>query len=821
MDKKGIWKEARIGVMVSSDPKWFFESIRKAWEETMVEQRDVIDMVKTMISQAAGDAVAGTSTTNKMAVSGLRFASSVLHVGVDAEKLKSLDKMSEAFLTKLEDQMKGRLEILTKTKEYQERLSIAERNLRRDEKERFEKSLEKELRHHYPTLTNALIMEAKARYLRENPHHLKEIEALTFQDVVSELSKDVFLNTIGNQLADQIGEICGKTFANRAMDITKSGIGFLMAGLDKEREDLYKEQKQVQEIDRLREESERSTMAMINQHFENEKKKKNALFGYKKIDFPKKPEAPGERDKKAVNDNKPEPELSVAELLSMDHAGLGIIQSPILQSMTRTLARKGPEALQSSILKELSLAKGKAKSELGVGDPLPELVKECMLAAQYVYGDQVKNGVLPLSVMAQYVKQGTEIALMKAGVDAREAKAMGELYGSMLNPTGLKPETSLKIALDVAFPTVGPCFMSKAYETKVITTYERLRDAQIMVGMKDRSWQENLNLINSSVRQDKAEWSLDVLRGVDIRSRDRTWSQAFNSVFNQTVPKDQQVRVAALSGLRYMFETQEGRASLTSFLDEKSRASLRDETTRKMNLFAESNKEFACWYTDDILFRNWVSHESTGELKGALIGTGAVLAGVIASTPTGLTLLGRMAVGSLGGEAVKTALIKSGIPREMADAVGSSLEVSLMGHLRSGSLAGVVAPADSVWLKPPVTRGQIIEKNLGHNTPPNCPVIDKLFDQTATSIKSLDLNAVTYQNPSQLKSVLKGYVNKMIGYEKGMVGTEEIKYGKDFTKKALDVAVPHSGNLSQQSIIKEIVDYGNLNSVQVNIIVYP
>lgn len=198
-----------------------------------------------------------------------------------------------------------------------------------------------------------------------------------------------------------------------------------------------------------------------------------------------------------------------------------------------------------------------------------------------------------------------------------------------------------------------------------------------------------------------------------------------------------------------------------------------------------------------------------------------MLAGVIASTPTGLTLLGRMAVGSLGGEAVKTALIKSGIPREMADAVGSSLEVSLMGHLRSGSLAGVVAPADSVWLKPPVTRGQIIEKNLGHNTPPNCPVIDKLFDQTATSIKSLDLNAVTYQNPSQLKSVLKGYVNKMIGYEKGMVGTEEIKYGKDFTKKALDVAVPHSGNLSQQSIIKEIVDYGNLNSVQVNIIVYP
>jgi hypothetical protein len=55
------------------------------------------------------------------------------------------------------------------------------------------------------------------------------------------------------------------------------------------------------------------------------------------------------------------------------------------------------------------------------------------------------------------------------------------------------------------------CRLQDAYETKVITTYERLRDAQVMVGMKDRSWQENLNLINSSVRQDKTEWAMNII----------------------------------------------------------------------------------------------------------------------------------------------------------------------------------------------------------------------------------------------------------------------------------------------------------------------
>ena len=42
-------------------------------------------------------------------------------------------------------------------------------------------------------------------------------------------------------------------------------------------------------------------------------------------------------------------------------------------------------------------------------------------------------------------------------------------------------------------------------------------------------------------------------------------------------------------------------------------------------------------------------------------------------------------------------------------------------------------------------RGQIIDKALGNNLGYNFPVVDKLNDRTITSIKSMDLNANTYQ----------------------------------------------------------------------------
>jgi filamentous hemagglutinin len=47
---------------------------------------------------------------------------------------------------------------------------------------------------------------------------------------------------------------------------------------------------------------------------------------------------------------------------------------------------------------------------------------------------------------------------------------------------------------------------------------------------------------------------------------------------------------------------------------------------------------------------------------------------------------------------------------------------------------------------------------LGANLPQNFPVIDRFVSGVATSIKTLDLNAATYQNISALTGKVRGYI---------------------------------------------------------------
>ncbi|KPL89280.1 hypothetical protein SE16_02050 [Ardenticatena maritima] len=48
---------------------------------------------------------------------------------------------------------------------------------------------------------------------------------------------------------------------------------------------------------------------------------------------------------------------------------------------------------------------------------------------------------------------------------------------------------------------------------------------------------------------------------------------------------------------------------------------------------------------------------------------------------------------------------------------------------------------------------------------PNFPVIDRFENGVATSIKSLDLNAATYQNPTRLASTVMRYVRTLAQWE--------------------------------------------------------
>lgn len=127
---------------------------------------------------------------------------------------------------------------------------------------------------------------------------------------------------------------------------------------------------------------------------------------------------------------------------------------------------------------------------------------------------------------------------------------------------------------------------------------------------------------------------------------------------------------------------------------------------------------------------------------------------------------------------------------------------------------------ECVWKDSPFKRGKEIEKALGQNLPDNFPTIDKFVNGNATSIKSLDVNAKTYQDSSALTRKLNDYVNSVSSFNGRNWGGVNIK-SKDIKSRSLDLAVPSKGTLEQQNVINQIIKNGNSKGVNVNLIVFP
>ncbi|KVG57943.1 filamentous hemagglutinin N-terminal domain-containing protein [Burkholderia territorii] len=129
----------------------------------------------------------------------------------------------------------------------------------------------------------------------------------------------------------------------------------------------------------------------------------------------------------------------------------------------------------------------------------------------------------------------------------------------------------------------------------------------------------------------------------------------------------------------------------------------------------------------------------------------------------------------------------------------------------------------SVWNSRPFARGVTIEQNLGQNLPPNMPVIDRFENGIATSIKSLDVNATSYQNTSTLTRTVNGYIDKVAAYN----GTSQQGWARvtidpaQITGRSLDLVVPNAGSAAQQQVINQAIQYGASKGVTVNVIIHP
>jgi hypothetical protein len=97
-----------------------------------------------------------------------------------------------------------------------------------------------------------------------------------------------------------------------------------------------------------------------------------------------------------------------------------------------------------------------------------------------------------------------------------------------------------------------------------------------------------------------------------------------------------------------------------------------------------------------------------------------------------------------------------------------------------------------IWNLGFTTRGQIIHEIFGDGSlPPLFRIIDKLDFATgeATSIKSIDVRAATYQDANRFMNRVNAYVNRLTEYEGGLLQNVQVDLSQ-MTERILELIVP-------------------------------
>ena len=130
--------------------------------------------------------------------------------------------------------------------------------------------------------------------------------------------------------------------------------------------------------------------------------------------------------------------------------------------------------------------------------------------------------------------------------------------------------------------------------------------------------------------------------------------------------------------------------------------------------------------------------------------------------------------------------------------------------------------SDSVWRLGWSARGFEIERMVGasrglEQLPDGFKTIDFFANGTATSVKSLDLAAKTYQSAGPLRSKLNGYVDTLANFQgarkEGVVVSEQAIR----TRELVLVLETGVGTATQREVIVDLVAYGKKNDVIVTI----
>jgi filamentous hemagglutinin len=111
---------------------------------------------------------------------------------------------------------------------------------------------------------------------------------------------------------------------------------------------------------------------------------------------------------------------------------------------------------------------------------------------------------------------------------------------------------------------------------------------------------------------------------------------------------------------------------------------------------------------------------------------------------------------------------------------------------------------------------------LGENLVSNFPVIDRwsVSNGVATSIKSIDLNAASYQNISALARKVTGYVNTLANWQGMMSGATRI-LADDIVGRELLLAISSGATEAQMEKLQQLQQWATTVGVAVHITVVP
>jgi hypothetical protein len=115
----------------------------------------------------------------------------------------------------------------------------------------------------------------------------------------------------------------------------------------------------------------------------------------------------------------------------------------------------------------------------------------------------------------------------------------------------------------------------------------------------------------------------------------------------------------------------------------------------------------------------------------------------------------------------------------------------------AAATAETAEAASEFWKLGWAARGAAIHEALGANLPFAFKGIDNFTDGIATSIKTIDLNAATYQDAIRLSYRINDYIRKLAKFDGAEYGDISID-ASDITTRVLNVAVPKGSITSVQ-----------------------